>query len=171
VLLLVIAITFIFQSQFYRLKMKSNIKESYKTELSLLGQSALITNDVPVASLLVYKDSIIGMGFNTVKRDSNLSGHAEINAMNEAYKAYGDKFSSLERNDLVLFSTFEPCEMCKGAILHYNIKQVEFEQNKNTWSQIKSSVSSFLYHLNTKRFKADSLQEKLFLLHPDYPKK
>ena len=160
----------VFQSQVYRFKGKKEISSEIKEKLSQLGKKALLTKDVPVSAILFYKDSIIGVGYNTVNKDSVLSGHAEINALNMAFKSCGNLFSKLNRADLKLYSSFEPCEMCKGAIIHYNIKNVYFERTKPGISQIKSTFRSLIYELSKKRIDADSLQEKLFLRHPDYKK-
>lgn len=158
----------IFQSQSYRAKTKVEIRDDVKSELNQLGETALASKDVPVGAVLIYKDTIIGRGYNTVKKENNIGGHAEINAMSDAYKTYGEEFSKLDRAELFLYSTFEPCEMCKGAIIHYNIKNVYFERNKTLWEQLKSTGKSFFYNLKARRFDAEDLQENLFRKHPDY---
>jgi tRNA(Arg) A34 adenosine deaminase TadA len=155
-------------NQFYRLRGKEEISEELKTELTHLGEKALETKDVPVAAIVTYFDTIIGMGYNTVKRDFNLGGHAEINALSDAYSRFGDAFSKLDRSKLVLYTTFEPCEMCKGAIVNNRIENVFFEQNKSLADQTKLSVQQLWYELKKKRFDAPNLQENLFLQHPDY---
>lgn len=169
-LLLLCLILLLVQNQFYRLKPKHHISQSIKQKLNTLGSEALLSNDVPVAALVFYKDSIIGEGFNTVYRDSNISNHAEIRALNQVFKKNGNTFTGLNRDELVLYSTFEPCEMCKGALLHYGIKNIFFEQNKPASNQIKSLLKSSMYNFSIQRLDADSLQEKLFLRHPEYKK-
>jgi tRNA(Arg) A34 adenosine deaminase TadA len=49
-----------------------------------LGKKALDSNDVPIAALLLSNGEVIGEGFNTVLRDGNAGGHAEINAISSA---------------------------------------------------------------------------------------
>lgn len=169
--LILLAVTLLFQSQFYRLKPKKEIPEHLKTRLTELGAKALETGDVPVAALILYHDSIIGEGYNTVKRNSNLGGHAEIVALSQVFKKYGNSFGNLNRDELVLYSTFEPCEMCKGAMVHYGIEHIYFEENKSAYDQMKSTIKSFWYNLNTTRLDAPNLQEELFRKHPDYPGK
>lgn len=159
-----------FQNQFYRLKFKKNIPLVLQEKLTSLGKEALLHRDVPVGALVLYNDTIIGTGFNTVNRDSNISSHAEINALNEAINKYGHQFHQLDRDKLVLYSTFEPCEMCKGAILNQNIKHVYFEQNKPITSQMKMMMKEMYYNLSIRRMDAPNLQENLFLQHPTYKK-
>lgn len=158
-------------NQFYRLRGKEEVSEERKTELKTLGEKALETNDVPVAAIVTYFDTIIGVGYNTVRRDFNLGGHAEINALSDAYSHFGDEFGKLDRSKLVLYTTYEPCEMCKGAIVHNRIQNVHFELNKGFYDQTKSSLNQLWYELKKKRIDAPDLQENLFLQHPDYPGK
>ncbi len=170
VLLIAILIALLFQSQFYELRSEEEVKEQYKKEIIALGEEALKSLDVPVGAILLYGDSIIGKGYNTVRDKKVLSGHAEINALNMAYENYGASFAKLDRNKLALYSSFEPCEMCKGALIHYNINQVYFERRKPLLHQLKSTVKGLQYEWSKKKFDADSLQEKLFLKHPEYAK-
>lgn len=158
----------LFQTQYYRVLPKEELDAKKIKILEELGEEALLHKDVPIAALLMYKDSLIGYGYNTVLRDAELSGHAEVNAINMAYKSYGKQFAQLDREDLVIYSSFEPCEMCKGMLLHYNIKEVRFERKKKIFRQVKSSLKTWLYEYSKRQVLADSLQEKLFLKHPDY---
>ncbi len=170
-LLVALLVMLLFQSQWYRLDSHVELKEIHKEEIKQLGAKALTNLDVPVGALLIYGDSIIGKGYNTVKKHQELSGHAEINALNMAYAKYGDKFHQLDRNKLKLYSSFEPCEMCKGALVHYDIQQVYFEKNKSIFHQLKSTFNTLLYEWNKSRFNAHNLQEDLFMQHPEYPGK
>jgi len=158
-------------NQFYRLRGKEEISEELKTELTHLGEKALETKDVPVAAIVTYFDTIIGMGYNTVKRDFNLGGHAEINALSDAYSRFGDAFSKLDRSKLVLYTTFEPCEMCKGAIVHYNIKHVYFMKDKSPFHWNKKQLKMLRYEWNKRRINGEHLQDSLLNLHPEYPGK
>ncbi len=86
--------------------------------LAELGAAAAADLDVPVAALLVHDGTIIGRGRNTVLRDGNAGGHAEINAISDALRTLGPAgLDALDRDKLVLLTTFEPCAMCRGAIL------------------------------------------------------
>lgn len=138
-------------------------------KLSALGEKALRSNDVPVASLLLYSNEIIGEGFNTVIRDSNAGGHAEINAISNALRRLGiEKFSKLNRDSLILISTFEPCVMCRGAILEYNIKRIEFLKNKPITHLLKEDLRSILYQWRRVKREPSALQDSLFHRHSYY---
>lgn len=167
-ILLIVLLGLLFQTQYYRLLPSDDLTNDRIMFLETLGEKALLHNDVPIAALLIYNDSLIGYGYNTVRKNKELSAHAEVNAINMAYKNYGLQFHKLNREDMIMYSTFEPCEMCKGMMLHYNIQEVRFERKKKLSRQLKSSIKTWLYEFSKQRFDADSLQEKLFLKHPDY---
>ena len=101
--------------------------------LATLGDSALQHMDVPVASILLYNDTVIGAGYNTVVALGEAGGHAEINAISSALRSMGrERFDSLDRNNLMLVTTFEPCLMCRGAIVEYRIRNVVFLKQKRS---------------------------------------
>jgi tRNA(Arg) A34 adenosine deaminase TadA len=119
--------------------------------------------------VVLYGETMIGEGFNTVKRDSNAAGHAEINALSNAIRNVGwARFSSLDRDSLRLISTFEPCPMCRGALLEYRIRRVEYLKAKPIFSVIATDVRSFLFHWTKQRRGPASLQDSLFVRHPGY---
>lgn len=163
-------VVIVLQSQIFIIKPKLTISKSIEKKLNQLGEKAIVNYDVPVAAIITYKDSIIGDGFNTVKRDKRLSAHAEIEAINKAYKSYGEDFFKLNRDSLKLYSTYQPCEMCQGALIHYNIQNVFFEKEKSLSHSVKLSLKKLNYNLHLRRFDAKGLQERLFLMHPNYKK-
>ncbi len=139
--------------------------------LNTLGDSALVHLDVPVASIVLYDDSIIGMGFNTVLARNDAGGHAEINAISSAIAALGKrKFDLLDRKKLVLVSTFEPCLMCQGAFIEYRIHRVVFLKPKPLSLLIRRYFQQLRYELIKRRGQPASLQDSLFFRHPLYHK-
>jgi tRNA(adenine34) deaminase len=170
IILFLFALLVIFSSQIYRLRSGKEITEQQAKQIIAIASQTLESLDVPVGSLLIYNDEIIGKGYNTVQSDANLAGHAEINAMNDAIKKMGlQKFSQLDRDDLILVSTFEPCEMCRGAIIHYNIKHVYFMKNKSAFHWNKKQLKLLRYEWNKRKIEGEQMQDSLFKLHPEYP--
>ena len=166
--LLIVLLGLLCQTQYYRILPSDDLSEERIKTLENLGKKALLHDDVPIAALLLYEDSLIGYGYNTVRKNQELSGHAEVNAINMAYRNFGLQFHKLNREHMIMYSTFEPCEMCKGMMLHYDIEEVRFERKKKLSKQLKSTINTWLYEFSKRQFDADSLQEKLFLKHPDY---
>lgn len=172
IFLIIFFIVVIFQTRFFQLKPKASITELQDKEVIELASKALTSKDVPVGSILIYNNAIIGKGYNTVTRDTNIAGHAEINAINDAVKKVGlEKFKILDRDKLILVSTFEPCEMCKGTILHYEIKKVYFMKDKSPLHWNKKQLKFLRYEWNKRKIKGEQKQDSLFQLHPEYPKR
>ena len=131
------------------------------------GVAALQSRDVPVGSILLFGDEVIGVGHNTVYRDSNAGGHAEINAISDAMRKIGiERFVHLNRDSLLLITTYEPCLMCRGAILEWNIRHVEFLKGKDLLHWLREDYRTLRYQwLRTKRAPGE-MQDTLFRMHP-----
>ena len=146
-------------------------KEHYALLLQLAEQS-LASSDVPVGALLLNEGKVIGRGFNTVLRNAKAGEHAEVNAISDAIAGMGmEKFSLLDRRSLVLVSTFEPCLMCAGACINYNIRNVYFMKEKDLSYTRKEEIFFIRYLLQRKQIKNNREQDDLFEKHPDYPVK
>lgn len=138
-------------------------------QLEDLGDSALISRDVPVAAILMYGRTKLGTGYNTVARDGNAGGHAEINAISSALRAVGDKgFTRLDRDSLLLVTSFEPCAMCRGALVTYNIRNVEILKTKSAFDLMKEDLKILRYYWHRAVAGPPALQDTLFRRHPDY---
>lgn len=93
------------------------------------ADKALKSNEMPVGSVIIYKDKIIGKGYNKKECKKNSLMHAEMIAINSACK----KNKDWRLNDCELYVTMEPCVMCMGAIIESRIKTVYYGvENKKT---------------------------------------
>jgi len=165
---LVIAV-FTLRTQFYQIGSKKKLIDQYKRELDAIGQTALKSQDVPISAILIYNFEIIGRGHNTVIRDSEAGGHAIINAISDAIKNIGlETFNYLSRDSIKIITTYEPCEMCKGAMIEYRIKQIEFLKPKPLTYWLENQYSELGYEYSKKKLEGSELQDSLFRLHPAY---
>jgi tRNA(Arg) A34 adenosine deaminase TadA len=78
------------------------------------------------------------------------------------------KFKSLDKESLILLTTYEPCTMCKGAIQEYGIKKVVFSFAKRKGDKILNFKNDLKYYYHLKQTKNKRLQYDLFKLHPDF---
>jgi cytosine/creatinine deaminase len=80
---------------------------------------------IPIGSVIVHKDKIIGRGHN--RRVQKLSAilHGEMDALENA----GRQSAAVYR-ECVLYTTLSPCSMCSGAILLYRIPRVIIGENR-----------------------------------------
>lgn len=171
-LILFISIVLVLTVRLHRLKRKVLLNENQFSRLLELARRSLESLDVPIGALLIYQNDIIGEGYNTVLRASDAGGHAEINAISDALKRLGmERFSSLDRNSLFLVTTFEPCLMCAGAFINYNIKQVYFLKEKDFMYLSKEGARFLRYYFRRRKMKHAGEQDTLFEQHPCYPQR
>ncbi|HWH48885.1 MAG TPA: tRNA adenosine(34) deaminase TadA [Burkholderiales bacterium] len=87
-----------------------------------LAVRAREAGEVPVGSVVVREDRIIGNGFNSPISRQDPSAHAEILALRGAATTLGN----YRLSGCTLYVTLEPCVMCAGAILHARISQLVY---------------------------------------------
>jgi len=83
---------------------------------------ALKKNEVPVGSIVVWKDKVIGRGHNLRESSGDPTAHAEMIALREAANFLGD----WRLLGATLYVTLEPCVMCIGAIIQARVSQLVF---------------------------------------------
>ncbi len=79
---------------------------------------------IPIGSVLVYQNRIIGRGHNRRIQEGSAIKHGEMDALENAgrYPAYVYRKSTI-------YTTLSPCVMCCGAILLYCIPKVVIGEN------------------------------------------
>jgi cytosine deaminase len=80
---------------------------------------------IPIGSVLVHNNEIIGRGHNKRVQDGSVVLHGEMDALENA----GRLPASVYKNS-TLYTTLSPCPMCTGAILLYGIKKVVIGENQ-----------------------------------------
>ncbi|WP_026947254.1 nucleoside deaminase [Algoriphagus marincola] len=80
---------------------------------------------IPIGSVLVYQDKILGKGYNKRVQQNSVTLHGEMDALENA----GRQPASVYRES-VLYTTLSPCPMCTGAILLYGIPKVVIGENR-----------------------------------------
>jgi cytosine deaminase len=72
---------------------------------------------IPIGSILVRDDKIIGRGHNRRVQNNDPLAHAEIECIRNA-----GRIGSY--SNTILFSTLMPCYLCSGAIVQFGIEKV-----------------------------------------------
>lgn len=80
---------------------------------------------IPIGSVLVYKDKIIGRGHNKRVQKGSVILHGEMDALENA----GRQTAAIYK-ECTLYTTLSPCAMCSGTILLYGIKNIVIGENK-----------------------------------------
>lgn len=73
--------------------------------------------NIAVGAVLVHGDTLVARGRNLVTSTHDPTAHAETVAIREA----GAALQQVDFADYALYTTFEPCPMCCGAILNSGI--------------------------------------------------
>ena len=74
------------------------------------------------ATIIVRDGEVIGEGWNNVIEDHDATGHCEINAIRDA----GRRTGNWNLSGSTLYTTWEPCSMCAGAILQARLPLVVY---------------------------------------------
>lgn len=89
------------------------------------AQIGLTEGGIPIGSVLVYKNEIIGRGHNHRVQKGSAILHGEMDALENAGRQPASVYSQC-----TLYTTLSPCSMCSGAILLYKIPKVVIGENK-----------------------------------------
>src|SRR5437867_6200277 len=80
---------------------------------------------IPIGSVLVHHDQIIGRGHNRRVQRGSVVLHGEMDALENP----GRRPAAVYR-EATLYTTLSPCAMCSGAILLYGIPRVVIGENR-----------------------------------------
>ena len=89
------------------------------------ARQGLAEGGIPIGSVIVHRDKIIGRGHNRRVQKGSAILHGEMDALENA----GRQSAAVYR-ECVLYTTLSPCSMCSGAILLYGIPRVIIGENK-----------------------------------------
>lgn len=81
---------------------------------------------IPIGSVLVYRDEIIGRGHNRRVQNGSPVLHAEMDALENAGRLQAKVY-----RECTLYTTLSPCPMCSGAIVLYRIPHVVAGENRS----------------------------------------
>lgn len=76
------------------------------------AQLALQAGEVPIGAVVVCKNRIIARSHNLTETLTDVTAHAEMQAITAAANTLGGKYLT----DCTLYVTVEPCTMCAGAL-------------------------------------------------------
>jgi cytosine/creatinine deaminase len=88
------------------------------------ARRGLAEGGIPIGSVLVHQEQIIGRGHNRRVQKGSAILHGEMDALENA----GRQSASVYR-ECMLYTTLSPCSMCSGAILLYGIPRVVIGEN------------------------------------------
>jgi tRNA(adenine34) deaminase len=86
------------------------------------AQKAYDADEVPIGAVIVANNKIIARGHNLTERLTDVTAHAEMQAITAAANALGGKYL----HECTLYVTIEPCPMCAGALNWAQITRVVY---------------------------------------------
>ena len=89
------------------------------------AEAGLREGGIPIGSVLVYRNKILGRGHNRRVQKGSVVLHGEMDALENA----GRQSAAVYR-ECVIYTTLSPCAMCTGAILLYGIPKVIVGENR-----------------------------------------
>ena len=86
------------------------------------ARKAYAEDEIPVGAVVVCNDRIIARAHNLTETLTDVTAHAEMQAITAAANALGGKYL----NECTLYVTVEPCTMCAGAIGWSQLKRLVY---------------------------------------------
>ena len=128
------------------------------------AQIALDRGEVPVGVVVVGNNSIIARAHNLTEALTDVTAHAEMQAITAAANAIGGK----SLHDCPMYVTLEPCSMCAGALYWSQISRVVFaaDDPKRGYRQLGTPL-----HPKTKVTEGILATEAKALLHAFFHQK
>ena len=88
------------------------------------ARQGLSEGGIPIGSVLVYQNRIIGRGHNRRVQQGSTVLHGEMDALENAGRQPGSVY-----RQSTIYTTLSPCSMCSGAILLYGIPSIVVGEN------------------------------------------
>ncbi len=99
-----------------------NTDEQFMNQALNEAKKALAKEEVPIGAVVVCQGRIIGRGHNLTETLTDVTAHAEMQAITAASQFLGGKYLK----DCTLYVTVEPCVMCAGALGWSQISRIVY---------------------------------------------
>lgn len=86
------------------------------------AEKAYGKGEVPVGAVVVFRDSVIARAYNMTETLTDVTAHAEMQAVTMAANAMGGKYLQ----DCTVYVTVEPCPMCAAALAWAQVSRVVY---------------------------------------------
>jgi cytosine deaminase len=101
------------------------VKEEFLQAAIAEARVGLTEGGIPIGSVIVHHDRVIGRGHNRRVQQGSTVLHGEMDAFENAGRQPATVYRECE-----LYTTLSPCPMCSGAILLYGIPRVIIGENE-----------------------------------------
>ncbi len=125
------------------------------------ARKGLSEGGIPIGSVLVKENKIIGRGHNQRVQKKSSVLHAEMDCLENA-----GRLKAVDYQKCVIYSTLSPCDMCTGAILLYKIPVVVIGENKTFKGPEEYSQRQGVKLINLESEECKRLMYDFILEHP-----
>ena len=138
--------------------------EYFMRQALLEANKAAEKNEVPVGAIIACNNQIIARAHNLTEQLTDVTAHAEIQAITAAAQYLGAKYLK----SCTMYVTLEPCKMCAGALYWSQIDKVVFGARDE--ERGAGTVTPPLYHPTTLVVNG-TLKEECKMILKDFFKK
>lgn len=118
--------------------------EHYMREALKEAKYAYEKDEIPIGAVVVCQDRIIARAHNLTETLTDVTAHAEMQAITAAANYLGGKYLQ----DCTIYVTIEPCVMCAGALRWAQVARVVYGAADEKAGA--ATVGKSLYHPKTK---------------------
>jgi tRNA(adenine34) deaminase len=101
---------------------QSALDRAMMTQTIALARQSGAAGEYPYAAIICRNGVVVAQSENRVKRDGDVTRHAEVAAISAAQKALG----TVSLDDCTLYANAEPCAFCSYAIRESRIRRVVY---------------------------------------------
>jgi len=102
------------------------------------AKKAYDADEVPIGAVVVLNGRVVGRGYNLTERLSDVTAHAEIQAITASAQTLGSKY--LE--GCTIYVTVEPCVMCAGALYWAKIDRLVYGAHDEKYGYTQKAPNS-----------------------------
>lgn len=99
--------------------------DAFLAEAIVEARKGLAEGGIPIGSVLVIDNQIVGRGHNRRVQQGSAILHAEMDCLENAGRLSANDYARSS-----LYSTLSPCDMCSGTALLYKIPRVIVGENQ-----------------------------------------
>nr|WP_297307402.1 nucleoside deaminase [uncultured Flavobacterium sp.] len=88
---------------------------------------AFENGEIPIGAVVVANDRIIAKTHNLTETLTDVTAHAEIQAISSAANSIGGKYLK----NCTIYITVEPCQMCAGALYWSQVTKIVYGASDN----------------------------------------
>lgn len=125
------------------------------------AKKGLAEGGIPIGSVLVHDNKIIGRGHNRRVQQQSTILHAEMDALENAGRHEASFYTQC-----TIYTTLSPCAMCSGAVVLYGIPKVVIGENTTFMGEENLLKSRGVEIVVMNNMECKALMNKFITDHP-----